>query len=37
MSGVRKELKIGLPIYLVFTAVSVILLLVHKLYQWKVL
>jgi hypothetical protein len=37
MSGVRKELKVGLPIYLVFTAVSVILLLVHKLYQWKVL
>lgn len=37
MSGVKKELKIGLPIYLAFTAVSVILLLVHKLYQWKVL
>lgn len=33
MSGVKKELKIGLPIYLAFTAVSVILLLVHKLYQ----
>lgn len=37
MSGVKKELKIGLPIYLAFTAVSIILLLVHKLYQWKVL
>lgn len=37
MSGVKKELKIGLPIYLISAGVSVILLLVHKLYQWKVL
>lgn len=36
-SLVKKELKIGLPIYLAFTAVSVILLIVYKLYQWKVL
>lgn len=37
MSGVKKELKIGLPVYLISAAVSVILLLVYKLYQWKVL
>lgn len=37
MSGVKKELKIGLPIYLISVGVSVILLLMHKLYQWKVL
>lgn len=37
MSGVKKELRIGLPIYLAFIAISVILLLVYKLYQWKVL
>jgi len=37
MSGVKKELKIGLPIYLISAGISVILLLVHKLYQWKVL
>ena len=37
MSGVKKELKIGLPIYLISTAISVILLIVYKLYQWKVL
>ncbi|BCB97156.1 hypothetical protein JZK55_20780 [Dissulfurispira thermophila] len=37
MSGVRRELKVGLPIYLVFTVLSVMLLLVYKLFQWKVL
>lgn len=37
MSGVRKELKIGLPVYLISVAVSVLLLIVHKLYHWKVL
>jgi hypothetical protein len=37
MSGVKKELKIGLPIYLISAGISVILLLVHKLHQWKVL
>ncbi|MCX8070466.1 MAG: mercury methylation corrinoid protein HgcA [Thermodesulfovibrionales bacterium] len=37
MSGVKKELKIGLPIYLVFTVISFILLLVHKIYLWKAL
>lgn len=37
MSGVRKELKIALPVYLIFTAVSIILLIVGKLYHWKVI
>ena len=37
MSGVKKELKIGLPIYLISAGIPVILLLVHKLHQWKVL
>lgn len=37
MSGVRKELNVALPVYIVFTAISVIILLVHKFYYWKVL
>lgn len=37
MSEVKEELKIGLPIYLISVDISVILLLIHKLYQWKVL
>jgi hypothetical protein len=37
MSGVKKELKIGIPVYLFFTAVSVILLAVYKLGEWGVL
>ncbi len=36
MSGVRKELKIALPVYLIFTVVSVILLIVYKLSQWNI-
>jgi len=37
MSGVKKELKTAMPVYLTSTAISVILLIIHKLYQWKVL
>lgn len=37
MSGVRKELKIALPVYLIFTALSVILLITDKLSQWNVI
>lgn len=37
MSGVRKELKIALPVYLIFTALSVILLITDKLFQWNVI
>jgi hypothetical protein len=37
MSGVKKELKIGIPVYLVFTALSVILLAFFKLTQWRVI
>jgi len=37
MSGVRKELKVALPVYLISTAVSAILLIVYKLYQWEIL
>ncbi len=37
MSGVKKELKIGIPIYVFSAAVSVILLAVFKLTQWRVI
>jgi hypothetical protein len=37
MSGVKKELKIAIPLYISGGAVSLILLLVHKLVQWRVL
>jgi hypothetical protein len=37
MSGVRKELKIAVPVYLFFGSVSLVLLIVFKLAQWKVL
>lgn len=37
MTGVKKELGIGIPLYLFFSAVSVILLIVYKLGQWGVL
>lgn len=37
MSGVKKELKIAVPVYLFFGSVSLVLLIVFKLAQWRVL
>ena len=37
MSGVKKELKIGLPIYIVSIAVSIILIVLFKLSAWGIL
>ena len=37
MSGVKKELKIGIPLYGVAAAVSLILVIVYKLKEWEVL
>ena len=37
MSGVKKELKIGIPLYLVLTGASVILLGAFKLIRWRVM
>jgi hypothetical protein len=35
MSGVKKELRISIPIYLVGTVISLILLVIFKLGQWR--
>lgn len=37
MSGVKKELKTAIPVYLTATAASIVLLVIYKLYQWKVI
>ncbi len=37
MSGVKKELKTALPVYLIFTALSIILLLIYKLHKLAVI
>ncbi|MHB8883387.1 MAG: mercury methylation corrinoid protein HgcA [Thermodesulfovibrionales bacterium] len=37
MTGVKKELSIGIPLYFFFSAVSLVLLIVYKLGQWGVL
>ncbi|HMK59751.1 MAG TPA: mercury methylation corrinoid protein HgcA [Dissulfurispiraceae bacterium] len=37
MSGVKKELKIAVPIYLSAGTVSVVLLMLFKLYAWNVI
>jgi len=37
MSGVKKELKIGIPVYLTATAVSLLILIIYKLSQWNVI
>jgi len=37
MSGVKKELKIALPVYLISVAVSVILLIIYKLHELAVI
>lgn len=37
MSGVKKELKIGVPVYLTATALSLLILIIYKLSQWGVI
>jgi hypothetical protein len=37
MSGVKKELKIALPVYLISAAISVLLLIIYKLYKLGVM
>ena len=37
MSGVKKELKIGLPIYIICTILSIILIVLFKLSAWGIL
>jgi hypothetical protein len=37
MSGVNKELKIGIPLYIITTAVSLLLVVLFKLREWEVL
>ncbi len=37
MSGVKKELKISIPLYISGAAVSLILLIVYKLGEWRVI
>ena len=36
MSGVKKELKISIPVYIVSAVLSLLLLLIFKLGQWRV-
>jgi hypothetical protein len=37
MSGVNKELKIGIPLYIIITIVSLLLVVLFKLREWEVL
>jgi hypothetical protein len=37
MSGVNKELKIGIPLYIITTVVSLLLVVLFKLRDWEVL
>lgn len=37
MSGVRKELKVSIPLYLAGVAGSLVLLVLHKLGEWRIL
>jgi hypothetical protein len=37
MSGVKKELKIGVPLYIAAAAASLVLIVVYKLKEWEVL
>jgi hypothetical protein len=37
MSGVNKELKIGIPLYIIITVVSLLLVVLFKLREWEVL
>ncbi len=34
MSGVKKELKIGIPLYITAAGISIVLLLVYKIREW---
>ena len=36
MSGVKKELKIGIPLYLTAAGISLVLLLVYKIREWGI-
>jgi hypothetical protein len=37
MSGVKKELRISIPLYIVGIAASIVLLTVHKLAEWRLI
>ncbi len=37
MSGVKKELKIGIPLYIAAAAASLVLVVVYKLKEWEVI
>ncbi len=37
MSGVKKELKVSIPLYIVGIAASIVLLTVYKLSEWRVI
>jgi hypothetical protein len=37
MSGVKKELKVGIPIYVVMAAISLVLAVTYKLKEWEIL
>lgn len=37
MSGVKKELRIALPVYLISTAISIVLLIIYKLHKLEVI
>jgi hypothetical protein len=37
MSGVKKELKLGIPVYVAAAAVSLVLIVAYKLKEWEVL
>jgi ABC-type molybdate transport system permease subunit len=37
MSGVKKELKISIPLYILGIVVSLILLLFYKLGEWRLI
>jgi hypothetical protein len=36
-SGVRKELRIGMPLYLAAAVVSCLSLIAHKLIEWRII
>jgi hypothetical protein len=37
MSGVKKELKIGIPVYVITTGISLLLLVLFKLREWRLI
>ncbi|MEJ2696384.1 MAG: hypothetical protein P8013_07020 [Candidatus Sulfobium sp.] len=37
MSGVKKELKISVPVYMAGVAVSIVILLGYKFFQWRII